>query len=431
MSIPKFKRDLRLEQRRLAYFKRRKVVRITYISIIVLLIVFFSLYHLTDVIFGPPEGLSCSPLPGEWAMFRHDLGRSGSANSGDTLPQGAVSVLLTTGGAIHSSPTVADGTVYVGSRDYRLYAVDAATGAKLWEFKTGSWVESSPAVVNGVVYFGSNDGRLYALDAATGEKLWDFKSKYALKSSPAVADGIVYFGSSDYYIYALDAVTGKKLWHFETDSLVVSSPVVVNGIVCVGSMDGFFYNLHAGNGRLRLRFKAFSPVVSSPSVSDGVVYFTTSRGSVYAVDSRARNWPRENELIPYWRTLYFYQTAPAPPPPSGFLWTLHLGATTSSSPVVVDGILYICAGSKLISIDIQSQEERWVFEAGGIISASPAVAGTTIYVVTEDGHLYVVDATTGDKLRDIPVGGKITSSPAVADGTVYLGSHDGNLYAIE
>ena len=56
---------------------------------------------------------------------------------------------------------------------------------------------------------------------------------------------------------------------------------------------------------------------------------------------------------------------------------------------------------------------------------------TTVYVGSEDGRLYAVDAATGKKLWDIITGGRITSSPAVADGTVYIGSYDGNLYAIK
>jgi len=59
------------------------------------------------------------------------------------------------------------------------------------------------------------------------------------------------------------------------------------------------------------------------------------------------------------------------------------------------------------------------------------VVDTTIYVGSDDGRLYAVDATTGEKLWDILTGGKVTSSPAVADGIVYIGSHDGNVYAIE
>jgi eukaryotic-like serine/threonine-protein kinase len=52
--------------------------------------------------------------------------------------------------------------VYVGSGDNSLYAVDARTGNKLWSFATGAAIISSPAVANGVVYVGSYDGKLYA-----------------------------------------------------------------------------------------------------------------------------------------------------------------------------------------------------------------------------------------------------------------------------
>lgn len=431
MGNPLLERDPLLEQKRLAYFRRRKKTRLSAISVVCLIVIFLGVYHFTDLIFGPPEGLSSASLAGEWAMFRHDLHRSGSSNPSGILPRGTLSWVFSTDGEIHSSPAIANGNVYFGSRDGKLYALDMETGTKLWEFKTGSWVESSPAVVNGVVYFGSNDGRLYALDATNGEKLWDFYAKYAVESSPAVADGIVYFGSGDYCVYAVDAVKGTELWHFETDNVVISSPAVANGIVYVGSMDRFCYALHALSGRLRLQFQSYSPVVSSPAVSDEVVYFSSSKGSLYAIDSNARNWPRENRLTPYWKTMYIYGVAPEPPLPSGFLWFLRLGAPSSSSPVLMDGSLYVGSGNRLLSIDINRHEERWVFEAEGAIRSSPTVAGTTVYAGSEDGRLYALDATGGQKLWDVLTGARITSSPAVADGTVYIGSHDGNLYAVK
>lgn len=61
-------------------------------------------------------------------------------------------------------------TVYVGSVNHKLYAWDAATGLKRWDFVTGGEILSSPSVANGVVYLGSNDKKLYALDAVTGAK---------------------------------------------------------------------------------------------------------------------------------------------------------------------------------------------------------------------------------------------------------------------
>ena len=52
--------------------------------------------------------------------------------------------------------------IYIGSGDDSVYALNAATGAKLWSYHTGNQVFSSPTVANGVVYVGSGDGNMYA-----------------------------------------------------------------------------------------------------------------------------------------------------------------------------------------------------------------------------------------------------------------------------
>jgi len=426
-----------ISKRRLFYHKLRKTIKVSTISLTCLIIlacaVFLGLYSLTDIVSKPPQDVNSDSLPGEWAMFHRDLGHSGTTDSSNSLPQGTLKWVFSTGSPIHSSPAVAGGTVYVGSRDYKLYTLDAATGAKRWEYETGSWVESSPVIVDSVVFFGSNDGKVYGLDANSGEKLWDFKTAYPVTSSPAVANGIVYFGSDDYYIYALDAAKGTKLWDFDTKGHVESSPAVANGIVYTGSGGEYFYALDALSGRLRLHFMSLYPGFSSPAVSGEIIYFSDSRSRLFAVDGNARSWPREHEIKPYWIQMWLMGIPgiPVPPPQSGLIWSLSLGGIARSSPVVVNDTLYIGSGNKLLAIDLQSHQKRWEFEAEGTIRSSPAVTDTTVYVGSEDGRLYAVDATTGEKLWDIITGGKITSSPAVADGTIYIGSHDGNLYAIE
>ena len=69
-----------------------------------------------------------------------------------------------------SSPVIVNGIVYVGSRDHNLYAIDAATGALLWNFTDfdNNWVSSTPAVADGIVYIGGYRNKVYALDAMTG-----------------------------------------------------------------------------------------------------------------------------------------------------------------------------------------------------------------------------------------------------------------------
>ncbi|MFI6724967.1 PQQ-binding-like beta-propeller repeat protein [Streptomyces atratus] len=140
-----------------------------------------------------------------------------------------------------TSPTVADGVVYIGSSK-RVYALDAATGNKKWAYATGGAVGSSPTVADKVVYVGCSSKRVYALDAVTGNKKWVFDTGGEVEGAPMVADGVVYIGSFDHNVYALDAVTGNKKWAYATGDRVQSSPAVADGVVYVGSFD---HNVHA------------------------------------------------------------------------------------------------------------------------------------------------------------------------------------------
>lgn len=73
----------------------------------------------------------------------------------------------------------------------------------------------------------------------------------------------------------------------------------------------------------------------------------------------------------------------------------------------------------------------WRFETEGPVRSSAAVVDGTVIVGSDDGHVYAVDAVTGDKRWQFETGGPVTSSPAVFDGTVFVGSADHSLYAIE
>ncbi len=139
----------------------------------------------------------------------------------------------TTGPVYHSSPVVANGTVYVGSKDGNVYAVDATTGAERWRFTTGNAVYASPAVVDEIVYVGSTDGFLYALDAATGEQRWRLETGVVQRSAPAVVDDVVYIVGGN-LLWAVDAATGSERWQVATGGNGEGSPAVVGGTIYVG-----------------------------------------------------------------------------------------------------------------------------------------------------------------------------------------------------
>ena len=178
----------------------------------------------------------------DWSpTFHHDLAHTGHSTSTGPLTNQTLWSYLTENDIEYPSPAVVDGVAYFGSNDYRVHAVNASTGSKIWSYLTGSSVESSCTVADGIVYFGSDDNNVYALDATTGGKIWNFTTKGDVYSTPAVVDGVVYVGSTDHNLYALDAATGSKIWSFATGSQIESTPSIANGILYIGSNDNKVY----------------------------------------------------------------------------------------------------------------------------------------------------------------------------------------------
>src|SRR5215469_18512946 len=137
---------------------------------------------------------------------------------------------------LSTEPIVVDGVIYATASLDRVYAVDAASGRVLWQYDPhvrlnvmrNSWAARTNrgvAVYHGKVYFGTGDCRLFALDAASGRKLWDSPvcvdtTQTGITGAPTVGAGKVYIGynGSDTGVrgslVAFDAETGKLAWRF-------------------------------------------------------------------------------------------------------------------------------------------------------------------------------------------------------------------------
>jgi eukaryotic-like serine/threonine-protein kinase len=86
------------------------------------------------------------------------------------------------------------------------------------------------------VYIGTYDGNLYALDGSTGAKRWRAHTQNLIAGTATVANGVVYVGSTDNHVYGFDAKTGAPLWSALLGGPVqFSQPVVVNGHVFVAA----------------------------------------------------------------------------------------------------------------------------------------------------------------------------------------------------
>jgi eukaryotic-like serine/threonine-protein kinase len=136
-----------------------------------------------------------------------------------------------------SSPTVANGIVYIGgwydvpgfTKKGSMYAVNATNGALVWEKLQNTGISSSPTVANGKLYITTDDLNIYALDAASGSTIWS-KQVLANSASPAVSNGVVYVGGGGtHYFYAFDAATGTEKWRFSVpNGIMTSSPLIIS-----------------------------------------------------------------------------------------------------------------------------------------------------------------------------------------------------------
>lgn len=364
------------------------------------------------------------------AMFRGGPSHTGEYRTSGLPAFGGLQWRIQTSGPVRSSPVMAGSTIYIGSGDGNVYAINAATGVVQWRHETGAAVASTPAVANGLVFVNGNDGRFRALRADDGRVAWSvttgaaialkwgYESGEIYTSSPAIEAGVVVFGSQDGHVYALDAATGRQRWRFRAAGRVYASPAIAGQAVYAADQAGFVYAIALTSGRQLWRFATEgtrlnsadwgydrTTVQSSPAVVGGAVYVGARDGFLYAINrtTGTERWRHDHRIS----------------------WV-------NSSPAVSEGLVY--AGSSdgrfIQAVDTATGQERWRAKAQSTVWASPAVDSVRLYVGEGDGTMYALDKRTGAELWRYRVGHRIFSSPLVHDGRLYFGSDDGGVYAV-
>jgi outer membrane protein assembly factor BamB len=339
----------------------------------------------------------------EWPKYRHDLNNSGyTADNGPTNP---VKLLwnFTTMKSVASSPTVANGCVFVGSKDGALYCLNASNGELLWYFNSnGSEVNAAPTIYNNSIYVGVDNGNLYNLDIATGKPVWTTSIGGLARSCPAISEGRVYVGSGDHDFFCLNASDGSIIWTFPTLYRVQSSPAISDGVVYFATDDFHVYALNASTGGQLWRTHTGS-VASSPAVYNGCLYIGSIDSYVWGLNASTGD------------KIWGYQTE---------------NSVFSSSPAVAYGCVYIGSDdNNVYCLNASNGERIWQSPTGYWVRSSPAVADGNVYVGSEDYNIYCFDAFTGEKKWSYETGNYVDSSPAVVNGTLYVGSCDNHVYA--
>ena len=333
-----------------------------------------------------------------WPMFRHDPQHTGrSSLSGPETPTQRWSI--PTGGSGSSLAIAADGTLYVGSVDRRLYAV-SRHGILEWRFTTQGEVHSSPAIgADGTVYFGSDDGSLYAVNPR-GTERWRAEVGGRLRSSPVVdQSGIVYVSSSE-GIHAFNP-DGTLKWTAPVVDEKSSPAIGPDGTVFVGS-DGSLTSLNS-DGLQKWSILFGERTISSPAVgTDGAIYVGALDKKLYAVN-----------------------------PNGSIRWDFTATAGIGAAPAIgADGTIYASSVDNRLYALKPDGSLRWIFNFQDEIQSSPTIgADGTIYLGSFDGRLYAINPDSSLQWS-FPIPGDPIVSPAIgADRTIFVSS-GGSLLAI-
>ena len=338
-----------------------------------------------------------------WPMFKHDPEHSGRGSFKGS-DENTLRWKFPTGDRIQGSPVIDSyGTVYIGSHDSFLYAINP-NGTEKWRFNATMRIDSTPAIASdGTIYFGSWDKNIYAI-SSSGKGKWTYPTLDRISSSPTITpDGTIYIGSDNGFLISLYP-NGTLKWVFNIPDRIFSTPSIApDGTIYVGSFDNNLYAINP-NGTEKWLFKTDDFIFSSPAIGiDGTVYVGSYDKHLYAIN------------------------------PNGIQkWNFTTGGVVQGSPSIApDGTIYVGSFDNNLYAINPNGTEKWHFKTDDFVVSSPAIDSEgTIYVGSVDSIVYAINPNGTEKWH-FKTDEKIFSSPAIdSQGTIYVGSVDGKLYSL-
>jgi polyvinyl alcohol dehydrogenase (cytochrome) len=385
-----------------------------------------------------------------------------------------------------SQPTVAMGTVFVGSQDGTVYALDAKTACVRWKFKATSEVRT-PVVLSHadtpamrgkapLAFFGDLTGRVYALDSKTGKLVWratvEDHPSATMTGAPVYFEGRLYVPMSSLEeaatvsgyeccsfrgsVVALEAATGKEVWkRYTIDSVPAQTGTTATGTKILGPSGAAVWNAPTIDRKRRLLYVGTGDNYTSPANdrSDAVLAID--------LDTGALRWSRQMVENDAWNVgcILANEVCPAHAGPD-----YDVGAGTTLVHAA-DGRDFIVAGLKsghAVALDADHPEKPiWMRRLGrggieGGIQFALAHDKDNVYVpiadmqihdntkTSEPQHpgLYALDPATGalrwsaETINDHCTGRKdcdagILSAVTVVPGAVFAGHMDGRIRAYD
>jgi outer membrane protein assembly factor BamB len=298
-----------------------------------------------------------------------------------------------------------DAAADLAAHQWQLLALDRATGKVLWtrtahqgvprvkRHVKGSHASATPATNGSVIVALLGSEGLFAFDMQ-GTLLWrqdlgvldvglrdDPAYQWGPASSPVIAGDRVIVQNDrqqDSFLAAFELQTGAPAWRSARDELPSwSTPIVHRSgprTTVVTNSPRFIRGHDAATGRelWRVEDPEGEVKVSTPTLAGDLVIVTGG-------------YP------PAGRPIYAIRVADG-----SIAWRHERGSPYTSTPIVVDGLLYVVTDNGILSVYRADSGERLYQQrlpaAGGSYSASPVSAGGRVYFTSEDGSVFVVRA---------------------------------------
>jgi outer membrane protein assembly factor BamB len=273
-----------------------------------------------------------------------------------------------------AQPVAIEGDVLIASTDGRLYRLRRRSGRKIWavDIPGKGSVLQAPSISGSKIFIATMENRLAAIDAKTGAVLWDRRrpqqGQFTITGHAGVLiDGsTVVTGFNDGWLIGFSQADGATLWSTDLSAGsqgfvdVDTTPLLYEGMFIVGSHGyGLFALDHVSQDvKWTLKGEGFL----SPVIAGGTLYAATGRGDVVAVDAKSGK----------------------------LLWKRHYSDELTTSPIATRKYLLLPTSAGLYVLDRRSGRvlER-VGDSHGF-SARPVFVGATLYALANSGRFYAL-----------------------------------------
>lgn len=248
-----------------------------------------------------PESATTPQTQGQASNSQGTLTQSSGDSSPESSPEqnavtGEVSWPFEMRAPGATRPIVHDGTVYIGSVDHNVYAIDAATGTSEFSTDVGDEIGPGLEVASGTLYGATTEG-IFGVDMSTGELVLDVTLDIGYGDAPLAHDQSLYYPGDP--LIALDRQTGEVLWEQEGNSLFGGQPAVVDNILIAsdaGETDTFpsdistVYGLNPADGTIQWEKNIEQDGLLSPvgvSAEQGIAVLAGRYGMLAAFDTNS------------------------------------------------------------------------------------------------------------------------------------------------